>query len=324
MVIRTFIKALAIVLVAWAVGMMLAATRAQAEEFSQYKVQCGQACLEGFAELYLAALVARDPSLAPLAPDVRFTENGSQLAIGDALWATATGIGANKLVFTDPASGGIAIYAAITENGMPSMFAARLKVEHREITEIETSVLRRNDGDAAMATFAQVRPIWRQTVPAGQRVGRQALMDIADSYFEGITQGRGDITPFDNQCVRFENGGQMTGRTDSEAREIQRMGCQAQFATGILKFVTTISDRRYLVVDEEQQVVMAIVMFNHKGNVDTVKMSNGETFTVSGPFRRPMSFLIFEAFKVVDGRIRQIEATVANVPYRMHPGWPAP
>src|SRR5690606_13032771 len=28
-----------------------------------------------------------------------------------------------------------------------------------------------------------------------QRVSREALIDIADSYFEGITQARGDITP---------------------------------------------------------------------------------------------------------------------------------
>ena len=31
---------------------------------------------------------------------------------------------------------------------------------------------------------------------------------------------------------------------------------------------------------------------------------------------------IFEAFKVVDGKIRQIEATVFSVPYKMNPGWP--
>jgi hypothetical protein len=28
------------------------------------------------------------------------------------------------------------------------------------------------------------------------------------------------------------------------------------------------------------------------------------------------------AFKVVDGKIRQVEATVFSVPYKMNPGWP--
>jgi hypothetical protein len=73
------------------------------------------------------------------------------------------------------------------------MLSVRLKIENRELTEIETSVLRRNENDAAMAVYALDRPIWAQPVPQNQRVSRNALIDIADSYFEGITQGRGDI-----------------------------------------------------------------------------------------------------------------------------------
>ena len=64
--------------------------------------------------------------------------------------------------------------------------------------------------------------------------------------------------------------------------------------------------------------------FDHRGNLESVPMARGRTVTPNGPFARPFSFLIFESFKIVDGRIRQIEATVHSVPYRMHPGWPAP
>lgn len=289
---------------------------------SEYRVVCGRECLQQFADRFLEAITQGDATRVPMAPDVRYTENGSNLAVGDALWATAQGLGDNKLVFTDPASGGIQLYAAVIESGLPSMLAARLKVENRQITEIETSVLRRNADDQAMATFALDRPIWSQNVPANRRVSREALIDIADSYFEGITQGRGDITPFDTNCIRFENGGQMTGRTDENAGPVQRMGCQEQFATGILIIVTSISHRRYLVIDEEDQVPCAIVTFDHRGNLDAVPMGNGGTANPQGQFSRPFSFLIFECFKVIDGRIRQIEATVHSVPYRMHPGWP--
>jgi hypothetical protein len=290
---------------------------------SKYKVVCESDCLQEFAERFLFALTNGKPSAVPLAPDVRYTENGSVLAIGDALWATAQGLGANKLLFTDPASGGIHLYAAIVENGLPSMLAARLKVAGRQITEIETSVLRRNADDPAMAAFALDRPIWRQQVAADRRVSRQTLIDIADSYFEGITQGRGDITPFDPGCTRFENGGQMTLRSDAAANPVMKMSCQEQFAAGMLVIVTSISHRRYLVVDEENQVVSAIATFDHRGNLSSVPMARGRTVTPAGPFARPFSFLIFESFKIIDGRIRQIEATVHNVPYRMHPGWPA-
>lgn len=296
---------------------------AQQAGSTEYAVVCGHPCLEEFAERFLYAMSNGEPSAVPLAPDVRYTENGAVLAIGDALWATADGPGENRLIFTDPVTGGIQLYAAVVESGLPSMLAARLKVENRQITEIETSVLRRDAGDPAMASFAVDRPVWREEVPGAQRVPRQALIDIADSYFEGITQGRGDLTPFDEECTRFENGGQMTLSTDEDAGPVQRMTCQEQFEAGMLVIVTSISHRRYLVVDEEDQVVSAIATFDHRGNLESVPMEGGRDFDPSAPFNRPLSFLIFESFKVVDGNIRQIEATVHRVPYRMHPGWPA-
>lgn len=307
-------------------GTLIAFTSAAAQDdaaSSGYRVVCGQQCLTEFAERFLYAITNGDATAVPLAPGVRYTENGSVLAIGDALWATANELGDNKLIFTDPVTGGIQLYAHVVESGLPSMLAARLAIENREITEIETSVLRRNADDPGIAAFAVDRPIWRQDVPAGQRVSRQALIDIADAYFEGITQGRGDITPFDDQCIRFENGGQMTGRTDEAAGPVQRMSCREQFEMGMLVIVTSVSNRRYLVVDEENQVVSAIVTFDHRGNLNAAPMERAREVTPSGAFSRPFSFLVFESFKVIDGRIRQIEATVHSVPYRMHPGWPA-
>ena len=311
-----------------ALGTLLAicagAAAQTAGPYSEYKVICDAQCLEEFAERFLTAISTGDPSAVPLGPEVRYTENGVELAIGDALWATAQGLGENQLVFTDPVSGGIHLYAAVVESGLPSMLAARLTVENRQLTEIETTVLRRNADDAAMEAFAVDRPIWWEEVPANQRVSRQALIDIADSYFEGITQGRGDVTPFHDTCTRFENGGQMTLRTDANAGAVQRMTCQEQFAAGMLVIVTSVSNRRYLVVDEANQVVSAIVTFDHRGNLESVPMPRGREVQPQGQFSRPFSFLIFESFKVIDGRIRQIEATVLSVPYRMHPGWPAP
>lgn len=288
---------------------------------SEYRVGCDQTCLMQFADRYLDALVNRQPHRVALAPDVRFTENGAELAIGDALWATAEGLNGNQLVFTDPQSGGIQLYAGLIENGLPSMLAARLKVEDREITEIETSVLRRNANDPAMDAFAIDRAIWSEPVPPSRRVSREALIDIADSYFEGITQARGDVTPFDDRCVRFENGGQMTLASTGGA--VQQMSCQAQFEAGMLIIVTSVSNRRYLVIDEENQVASAIVTFDHRGNLDAVPFGNPNNVTPAGQFGRPFSFLIFESFKLIEGRIRQVEATVFSVPYKMHPGWPA-
>src|SRR5262245_44453281 len=50
---------------------------------------CDRSCLNRIADAYIAALVAHDPSKAPLAPGVKFTEQAQVLAVGEGLWKTA-------------------------------------------------------------------------------------------------------------------------------------------------------------------------------------------------------------------------------------------
>src|SRR5690606_130659 len=64
---------------------------------SEYKVVCADECLREFAERFLHGIANGDATAVPLAPNVRYTENGVELAIGDALWATANGPGENRL-----------------------------------------------------------------------------------------------------------------------------------------------------------------------------------------------------------------------------------
>ena len=108
---------------------------------------CDRACLEGFVEQYLDAAIAHDPGLLPLAPNVKFTENGVRLPLPDAHWKIMTGKGKYRLFVTDPEAGQVACIATIreegpTEEGVHSQFAIRLKVVNRLITEIETLVVR--------------------------------------------------------------------------------------------------------------------------------------------------------------------------------------
>ena len=42
---------------------------------------------------------------------------------------------------------------------------------------------------------------------------------------------------------------------------------------------------------------------------------------MSPTFRQPITFYIAEVFKVTDGQIRQIEAVLTTVPFRMESGW---
>ncbi|MGD9158648.1 MAG: hypothetical protein PVG39_09595 [Desulfobacteraceae bacterium] len=80
-------------------------TTEKKQQPQQTTVECDQACLESFADRYIDSMVKHDPSSIPLAEDVKFTENGVQLKVGDALWATASANTDYRIYVTDPETG---------------------------------------------------------------------------------------------------------------------------------------------------------------------------------------------------------------------------
>src|SRR5215468_7658991 len=93
---------------------------------------CDRACLEGYVDKYLDAVIAHDPKLLPLSRNVKFTENGVRLDVGDAHWKTVIGKGTYRLFVTDPEAGQVAFIGTVREearnpDGSPSALALRLK-----------------------------------------------------------------------------------------------------------------------------------------------------------------------------------------------------
>jgi hypothetical protein len=84
--------------------------------------------------------------------------------------------------------------------------------------------------------------------------------------------------------------------------------------------VTRIHLRRFLVGDEERQIVFALGVFDHAGTIPELTTPDGKKIP-TGFFSKPSSILISEAFKIRNGLIQQVEAAGASVPYHMHPGW---
>ena len=67
---------------------------------------CDLACLTGIANTYIAALVTHTPSKAPLASNVKFTEQAQVLEVGEGLWKTTTqGPTTFKIAVADPIAG---------------------------------------------------------------------------------------------------------------------------------------------------------------------------------------------------------------------------
>jgi hypothetical protein len=286
---------------------------------------CDRTCLEKHLDSFLAALTARDFRPLPLARDVRSTENGQALRLGDGFWRTASARGKYKLYVTDADSGQIGYFGTIIENGTPVLMALRLKVEEQLISEIEMLVTRPNyrpGGSEAgagrrMEEAGQPRPQFVQTVPAAEQMSREDLTRIANSYFMGLANNSVHYTaPFWDTCERWENGNITTGRPrKAEGFDVLALGCRGQQESGFFSFVTSIRNRRFPVVDRERGLVLAWAFFDHSGAGGDVHLNTGQT--MPSPVTAPLTYHIAELFQVRQGKIDQIEAVCNTVPYGM-------
>ncbi|MCB2066693.1 MAG: hypothetical protein KDE15_08655 [Erythrobacter sp.] len=291
--------------------------------------ECDRACLELVVDTYLNAMVAKDLSALPLAADVRFAENGVQLEPGQGSWATIDGLGTYRHVFADPHSGNVGVITTVTEHGAPAMLDLRLHVAGGRIDAIETLYIRDPGGYARYEEMAEPEATWLDVVPEGQRLSRNQMVAVVNRYFSAMVRndGRGDYTFFHPDCDRLEHGLRTTNLPTSEAyghsqnTDFRSMDCRRQFGMGFLGFVTDIRDRRFLVLDEERQTVLAMVYLDHDGSVRELPLSTGDTFVLPPYFNVPRGLTVVEGFKLMDGMIHRIEMTLIETPYGNPPPW---
>jgi hypothetical protein len=252
---------------------------------------CDQACLKSVLDGYLQALQKHDPSGLKVAPQVRFTENGVAIPLGEALWVTFSSLGQYRHDFFDPATGGVATYVTMRENGTPGYLMVRLKVQAGQLTEIETVVNR----DAPLSlTQPAYEPLWDQVEPGAQRLTRQQLIAGALGYMRAVALMKGELAPFGESCIRLENGMVMAlgahdrppvplpplAHDDDWAAAVRAslgMGCAQQLNTGVYAFITEYDNARFPIVDVERQIVFSVFDFRRRGTVKTVTMPNGRT-----------------------------------------------
>lgn len=291
--------------------------------------KCDRACLNGFVDQYMAAVAAHDPSKLPHSANVRYSENNVEMPLGEGLWQTSDGWGSYKVYTDDPQAGQVGFLGVANEDTHLSVFAARLKVVNQKVTEIEVIVARPDRPGPASGSGNLMggpenlkdKPLFSEDEPADQRVSREKLIALANGYFDTIQLNTGKLyTTFDPDCQRMENGSITANNPNPTGNPVARMGCQAQLETGMLKMVTRCRDRRY-VVDEQRQMVFAATFFDHNGALRKNTLVDGTVRTIGPPFDRPYTFLIFELFKIKNGKIRQIEAVLNTVPYYMPTPW---
>lgn len=295
---------------------------------SQTAAHCDRECLSGLTDRYLDALVAREPSRLPLAPAVRFTENGQRLELGDGLWHTVTGKGTYRLDIADVEAGQAVLVGTIREAGVLAILVLRMGIGERNIREIETLVIRNQSAAESLDRIGAPRRAWLTAVPAPERHSRDELARIANMYFSGIelNDGKG-VYPFQDTCARLENGsvtagdpalvlGQAVAGTPGRAPS----SCRQQFESGMFHYVTRIRDRRVVAVDRERGIAFAFAFFdNAAGDARNVTLRDGRQ-VVSGS-SVPWTWQIAEAFKIEKGLIGPVESVLHPVPYGMGSGW---
>lgn len=271
----------------------LAATRAEAATAT-----CDRACLKGMIDTYLKALVAHRPGDLPTAPGVRFTEDSNPAKLGDGLWKTASGLGAYRQDYLDVRDGVAGAHVVVQEGAAPVFLAVRLKVADRKITEVETQVTRsEKEGSLfSLKELSAVSPRMNLVPAAAQKNSRADVLRIANFYPAGLKADsfvKVDM-PVAADANRVENGVVTAGPS-----------CVRSEACKVLKTQPLIPGRtaftqRVLAVDEDLGIAWL-----------RMSWARGEGTRL----------VVYEAFKVYDGKIQAVEAFMRFNPLAQTSGW---
>ena len=311
---------------------------------------CDRGCLEGFVDQYMDALIAHNPKELPMTPRVKNTEDGVRLEPGDGFWRSANAKGSYRLFVADLEAGQVVFLGTMREDpNNPVIIGIRLKVENRQVSEIENMVVRDTLAATNLEKRGQPNSVFVETIPAAQRASRAELVRIGNIYLSALEKNDGKIdVPFAPGCERIQNGVQTTNNPDAVAQStpppaparggpgkqpppappkpqglqinITAMGCAEQFKLGYFNFLRRVRDRRFVAIDRERGLATVIAEADEPaGKYATFRLADGREIT-TGP-ARPTTLEVFEVYKIEGGKIRRVEEAQITVPYGMLSGW---
>lgn len=292
-------------------------------------INMNRTSLVNLMDHYLQALAKNDPSGVPLAKNVKLVENTKVTPIGKGLWETATGGPTEfRIYVADSVAGQIGFLGVIEENHKPTILGARLKVINGKIKEIDHLVIH-SDGRPLHPNMSKVRLGLLQSLQTSERVPRDQMLEIANSYYKAIVRDNGDLAPFAEECQRRENGSITANdqtQTPEEAEQddfsvFRKMKCGEQLSTGVMSYITDINRRRFIAVDEKLGLVFVFSMFVHNGEPKVMKIKGvpGITERVNkwGAFDLPAAHI----FKIKNGKLVDIEAIGYIAEHGIKNGW---
>lgn len=286
---------------------------------------CDRECLIDIADRYLAALVAHDPGAAPMAQEVRFTEDTLLLEIGEGLWQTASAVPASFAIYVpDPVSRMLGFIGMMEEDGATIQFGMRLAInDDGEIVEAEHQVVR-NVRETSLPNLRTPRPglLPGASIPESERLPRELMLVIAQTYYDAIELSDGDASLFAEDCERRENGMITAGGEGESFFGGPRQGCNAQLDSRAMSYIDSIDLRRVWIADEVTGLAFGISQFRHSMEDPTIDVYDAEgNLTERTVDFQPFDLPAMHVFKIRNGRIHEIEAMGFMTPYMSPSGW---
>ena len=255
---------------------------------------CDRACLRTLLDQYLNAVIKHDASAAPLVVGFRQTENAVNVRPGTGVWKTVTALGAMQRRYLDASSGQAGYYGIVREGEESAIVTVRVRVENRKLTEAEWYLARPNDpglngprqpgrppANLFNPEYLTANPPPQRVVPAPQRLPREALLAITNSYFDAITSHDGAIALTHAGCGRVENGSPTPPGRFLPPLTSAPATTTNDCVGGLQNFnASMVVARRFPVVDEEAQAVLAMAVFIRRPGSPTPRNVFSEWFFI--------------------------------------------
>ncbi|MFO7286667.1 MAG: hypothetical protein LOD94_00060 [Gammaproteobacteria bacterium] len=229
--------------------------------------ECDRACLKGFVDAWLGALIASDASAIPLAPDAKVTLNDDFVDVKDAFWRSAASVQA-RIDIANPRWGDTATQAVINnDDGTRYLYVLRLKVKGGAITEAESIVVRNAEegGLFDVSTLETPNANFNIRIRPAEQDSYYDLIAAAEGYWRAFnTNGTDEYhpAPLWPNVPRVVNG---VSTANAASGGEGTMTAAEQFDRG-LHAGRNAWDLRYPVVDEEYGVVMSVARLGLKAD----------------------------------------------------------
>ncbi|MFC1838178.1 hypothetical protein ACFL1N_01255 [Thermodesulfobacteriota bacterium] len=299
--------------------------------------KCDRQCLADLMKQYVEALGKNNPGDLPFADKVKFTENSADgvdfLKIGKGLWESATGGPTEFQIYAaDPVAQAAACLVVMNENDKDILLGARIKLEKGRITEAEHLVIRggamSKQPYSEMPTLQKARPGFAEDIPEAEQMTREDLIRIGLAYYDALTSEDGTRAPFAKECERRENGMTTAGGAPPKAAPGAPMptggfggvprDCAGQLSAGVFSYITEIKPRM-VVADVQKGISAGFSMFRHDGTkrLPADAAPGTDNKTQWGQF----NMAALHIYKIRNGRLYEIEAPGAMLPYGIKSGW---